>query len=127
MVTLNLGVNQLTMHDPLLYSLMDNPAICQRLANAGVLLLPLQGGCDDGHDDDPLQWLRDSIPGEPGVDYPLLSSPDPDATFSCLGLVPGGYYADVDQRCQVFHVCLLPGEELRASFICPNGTIFAQV
>ena len=95
--------------------------------NAGVLLLPLSGDCDDGHDDDPLQWLRDAIPGEPGVDFPLLSSPDPDAAFSCQGLVPGGYYADVDQSCQVFHVCLVPEEEIRASFICPNGTIFSQV
>ena len=96
--------------------------------NAGVLLLPLPGDCDeDGHDGDPLQWLRDAIPGDPGVDYPLLPSADLDTAFSCQGLVPGGYYADVELRCQVFHVCLAPEQELRASFICPNGTIFAQV
>ena len=90
--------------------------------------MPLPGDClDDRHDGDPLQWLRDAIPGEPGVDYPLLSAPDLDTQFSCQGRVPGGYYADVDQRCQVFHVCLSPEKELRASFLCPNGTMFAQV
>ena len=57
-------------------------------------------GADQDHDGDPLQWLRDAIPGEPGVDYPILSSPAPVTTFSCVGQVPGGYYADVDQRCQ---------------------------
>ena len=102
---------------------------------------------------DPLQWLRDSVPGEPGLDYPILSSPDQvDTSFSCQvtlhyrnfrrhkrhfllldftqflfqGLVTGGYYADVDAQCQVFHVCLGSQQDKRVSFLCPNGTIFAQ-
>ena len=84
--------------------------------------------------DDPLDWLRDSIPGEPGVDYPILSSAG-ETSFTCSGLVFGGYYADPDQDCQVFHVCLhdggqdgLDGQDdlSAASFLCPNGTLFAQ-
>ncbi|TRY77186.1 hypothetical protein TCAL_17010 [Tigriopus californicus] len=39
--------------------------------------------------DDPLQWLRDSIPGEPGVDYPIFSSVQ-ETSFSCEGRVFGG-------------------------------------
>ena len=39
--------------------------------------------------DDPLQWLRDSIPGEPGVDYPIFSSVE-ETSFSCEGKVFGG-------------------------------------
>ena len=39
--------------------------------------------------DDPLQWLRDSIPGEPGVDYPIFSAVEQTA-FSCDGKVFGG-------------------------------------
>ena len=32
-------------------------------------------GSEHDHDSgDPLQWLRDSIPGEPGVDYPITST-----------------------------------------------------
>ena len=32
-------------------------------------------GSEHDHDSgDPLQWLRDSIPGEPGVDYPITSA-----------------------------------------------------
>ena len=39
--------------------------------------------------DDPLQWLRDSIPGEPGVDYPIFSAVE-QTSFSCDGKVFGG-------------------------------------
>ncbi len=41
--------------------------------------------------DDPLQWLRDSIPGEPGVDYPIFSAVE-DTGFSCEGKVFGGEF-----------------------------------
>jgi len=97
--------------------------IMLHVATLAVLLVsPL---CAEEHEGgDPLDWLRDSIPGEPGVDYPILSSPG-ETAFSCSGLVFGGYYADPDQGCQVFHVCL-QGETDHTSFLCPNGTIFAQ-
>ena len=39
--------------------------------------------------DDPLQWLRDSIPGEPGTDYPIYNAVESTA-FSCEGRVFGG-------------------------------------
>ena len=51
--------------------------------------------------------------------------------FSCDGRVYG-YYADVANDCQLFHVCypvLYPdGQEemIKWSFICPNQTIFDQ-
>lgn len=41
--------------------------------------------------DDPLQWLRDSIPGEPGTDYPIFSSVE-QTSFSCEDKVFGGKY-----------------------------------
>ncbi|KAK8396111.1 hypothetical protein O3P69_005310 [Scylla paramamosain] len=56
----------------------------------------------------------------------------PSETFSCEGR-PYGYYADVDNDCRVFHVCLpIVGEEGEAStvahfsFFCPNQTMFSQ-
>ena len=39
--------------------------------------------------DDPLDWLRDSIPGEPGVDYPIFAEVQ-DTAFSCEGRKFGG-------------------------------------
>jgi len=78
--------------------------------------------------DDPLQWLRDSIPGEPGVDYPIFSAVE-QTQFSCDGKVFGGYYADPEMGCQAYHVCLLDplrGSMYPTSFLCPNGTLFQQ-
>ena len=72
---------------------------------------------------DSLDWLRASLPGEPGLDYPILSSPQA-STFSCSDRVFGGYYADTEQDCQVFHICL---QDSKVSMICPNGTVFSQV
>lgn len=52
--------------------------------------------------------------------------------FTCDGR-PYGYYADVANECQIFHICYpvtyADGEEemFKWSFICPNGTIFDQV
>jgi hypothetical protein len=53
-------------------------------------------------------------------------------TFSCDGKVYG-YYADVDNECQLFHICypvqLADGTSTiyKWSFICPAETIFNQV
>lgn len=53
-------------------------------------------------------------------------------TFSCAGR-RYGYYADVENDCQIFHVCLPvtypDGQErqFRWSFICPEETTFNQV
>lgn len=52
--------------------------------------------------------------------------------FSCVNKTYG-YYADVENDCQIFHVCLpvtyADGREntFRWSFICPEETIFSQV
>ena len=43
--------------------------------------------------------LEESVPGVPGADYPVLSSP-PQTSFSCTGKSDGGYYADREARCQ---------------------------
>ena len=45
------------------------------------------GGDGSGLDHQGLDWLRDSVPGEPGVDYPIYSLPVPDSSFSCDGRV----------------------------------------
>ena len=49
--------------------------------------------------------------------------------FCCFRSVKTkGFYADVDTRCQVFHVCasIPDAEPIKSSFLCPNGTIFNQ-
>ncbi|XP_040572558.1 uncharacterized protein [Lepeophtheirus salmonis] len=53
-------------------------------------------------------------------------------SFTCDGQ-PYGYYADVDNNCQVFHVCLPIEDNLgqiietaQYSFICGNTTVFDQ-
>jgi len=71
--------------------------------------------------------LEETIPGVPGDDYPIFAEV-PDTAFECDGLVEGGYYADVEAECQVFHICGNDGNGglTKYSFLCPNGTIFQQ-
>ena len=45
--------------------------------------------------DDPLDWLRDSIPGEPGVDYPIFAEVQ-DTAFSCEGRKFGGRFVEIE-------------------------------
>jgi hypothetical protein len=53
-------------------------------------------------------------------------------SFSCDSRIYG-YYADVDNECQLFHVCLpvqfADGKEkiFKWCFICPEETVFNQV
>ena len=53
-------------------------------------------------------------------------------SFTCDSRIYG-YYADVENDCQVFHVCLpvqFPDgkeETFKWSFICPEETLFNQV
>jgi len=54
-----------------------------------------------------------------------------DTSFSCVGRAYG-YYADVANDCQVYHVCQPRLEDERTvythnPFICPLGTVFDQV
>jgi hypothetical protein len=77
--------------------------------------------------EDPLAALAGNIPGVPGEDYPILAEV-PETAFSCEGQVDGGYYADPEAKCQVFHICTADGQGglAKYSFLCPNGTIFNQ-
>ncbi|XP_049832843.1 mucin-5AC-like [Schistocerca gregaria] len=75
--------------------------------------------------DDPRRWeLRESVPGEPGTDYPVYST-IPSTAFSCQGRSEG-YHADPETRCQVFHVCAGPSPVPKSSALCPNGSVFNQ-
>jgi len=57
-------------------------------------------------------------------------SPDrlPDTSFTCEDKVTGGYYADVEAHCQLFHVCVQVSdyEFQDFHFLCPNDTVFDQ-
>merc|ERR1712106_1055536 len=77
--------------------------------------------------DDPLAGLTNNIPGVPGEDYPIYSEV-PETAFACDGQVDGGYYADSEAECQVFHICTADGAGglAKYSFLCPNGTLFNQ-
>ena len=76
---------------------------------------------------DPLAMLQASIPGVPGEDYPIYAEV-PESAFACDGQVDGGYYADPEAECQVFHICTADGAGglAKYSFLCPNGTLFNQ-
>merc|ERR1712027_216999 len=74
-----------------------------------------------------LAMLQGAVPGVPGEDYPIYAEV-PESGFSCDGQVDGGYYADPEAQCQVFHICTADGAGGLAqySFLCPNGTVFNQ-
>merc|ERR1712241_1389605 len=74
-----------------------------------------------------LAMLQGPIPGVPGEDYPIYAEV-PESGFACDGQVDGGYYADPEAECQVFHICTADGAGglSKYSFLCPNGTIFNQ-
>lgn len=74
-----------------------------------------------------IAWLYNgrSTAAEPGyLDFDNL----PDTNFSCDGKVIGGYYADTETGCQMFHVCTIgqKGEITDIKFLCLNGTVFDQ-
>ncbi|XP_055586573.1 mucin-2 isoform X3 [Uranotaenia lowii] len=52
----------------------------------------------------------------------------PKTSFSCRDKILGGYYADSETQCQMFHVCVkvagIGVQDFR--FLCPNGTAFDQ-
>merc|ERR1711892_1085031 len=75
-----------------------------------------------------IKMLGISVPGTPGEDYPIFSSV-PDTLFGCEDKDPGGYYADMETRCQVYHTCGTLAEDFNLitfSRLCPNGTTFHQ-
>merc|ERR1711990_483364 len=90
-------------------------------------------GNDNGDDGEEMniKMLRMSVPGEPGVDYPILATV-PSTSFSCVGKAEGGYYADVETGCQVVHTCgggskvVNKYSFIKYSALCSNGTIYSQ-
>lgn len=52
----------------------------------------------------------------------------PETNFTCAGKVIGGYYADLETSCQMFHVCTIGqlDEPMDIKFLCLNGTVFDQ-
>lgn len=51
--------------------------------------------------------FTDTIPGDPGSDYPAHRS-IPKTAFSCKGKTNWGYYADIETDCQVGSVSIVP-------------------
>merc|ERR1711990_533247 len=88
---------------------------------------------DDNNDGEEMniKMLRMSVPGEPGVDCPILATV-PSTSFSCVGKAEGGYYADVETGCQVVHTCgggskvVNKFSFIKYSALCSNGTIYSQ-
>ena len=55
-----------------------------------------------------------------GQSRPPNFSPDaiPDTSFSCEDKITGGYYADLEADCQLFHVCVQVSEfEVRSQLL----------
>lgn len=46
----------------------------------------------------------------------------PVTSFTCEGKTVGGYYADVETGCRMFHICA----QTDMRFLCTNGTVFDQ-
>merc|ERR1712212_635804 len=119
-----------TMRDAATISLLLLPALAvvsSRLRNSR------QGGSSEENDGEEMniKMLRMSVPGEPGVDYPILATV-PKTSFSCVGKAEGGYYADVETGCQVVHTCgggskvVNKYSFIKYSALCSNGTIYSQ-
>merc|ERR1712170_18283 len=74
---------------------------------------------------------QDDVVSLPAGSDAVLSSPYVDS-FSCEGQAYG-YFADVQNNCEVFHICYPLTDEtgriteyLKWSFFCGNGTVFDQ-
>ncbi|XP_017847445.1 uncharacterized protein LOC108603286 isoform X2 [Drosophila busckii] len=62
--------------------------------------------------------------GRAGIDYPNYAD-IPKTSFECTSQRYKGFFGDPETDCQVWHYCDLNGG--KASFLCPNGTIFSQI
>ncbi|EDV93285.1 GH19216, partial [Drosophila grimshawi] len=62
--------------------------------------------------------------GRAGIDYPNYAQ-IPKTSFECTQQRYKGFFGDPETNCQVWHYCDLNGG--KASFLCPNGTIFSQI
>uniref|UniRef100_A0A1B0DPQ4 Uncharacterized protein n=1 Tax=Phlebotomus papatasi TaxID=29031 RepID=A0A1B0DPQ4_PHLPP len=70
--------------------------------------------------------LLEVAAGKPWPTYSLENMPR--TSFTCRDKILGGYYADAETQCQMFHVCVKVAgvgvQDFR--FLCPNGTAFDQ-
>ncbi|ODM92394.1 hypothetical protein Ocin01_14288 [Orchesella cincta] len=64
-----------------------------------------------------------SIPGVPGIDYPILDE-IPQTGFDCKNQRYKGFFADIDTKCQAWHYCDFT--DGHSTFLCPNGTLFSK-
>merc|ERR1712168_1006298 len=88
------------------------------------------GNSGSGGDHQGLDWLRDSVPGEPGVDYPIYGLPVPESSFSCDGRVVTTLTQSCSAKlsrsvCMTVWVvlsstasCVLMGHYLTSSILC---------
>lgn len=62
----------------------------------------------------------------PNSKYSLHNMPQ--TSFTCRDKILGGYYADAETNCQMFHICVkIAGVGIQDfRFLCPNGTAFDQ-
>ncbi len=74
-----------------------------------MFFISAYAGGNDAAGSDNIAMLEKAVPGIPGQDYPILAEV-PETAFSCSGQVDGGYYADKDAQCQVFHICTSDGQ-----------------
>merc|ERR1719348_2488036 len=120
-----LGANS-HQHSPRRSGRQEAPVSAYSAAPLGGYEADLDSAASDAIAD-PLSMLQAAIPGVPGEDYPIYSEV-PESGFTCDGQVDGGYYADPEAECQVFHICTADGAGGLAqySFLCPNGTVFNQ-
>ncbi|CAH1156257.1 unnamed protein product [Phaedon cochleariae] len=95
-------------------------SVAFRLADMkGASVLFLLGLC--------LNWAdAQFLNNRPHPTYSLENMPKTD--FSCRDKILGGYYADAETNCQMFHICVkvagIGVQDFR--FLCPNGTAFDQ-
>ena len=74
-----------------------------------------------------LSWTSPVVVGEARRPPNYHNDHMPDTSFTCEGKVVGGYYADPDADCQMFHVCVQVDEhdvswmiETFGKFECAN-------
>ncbi len=58
-----------------------------------ALIQLIQVQADHDGSSDPLDWLRESVPGEPEVDYPVYAEVA-ETSFTCNGRIFGGNVTD---------------------------------
>jgi hypothetical protein len=84
-----------------------------------LFFISAYAGGNDAAGSDNIAMLEKAVPGIPGQDYPILAEV-PETAFSCSGQVDGGYYADKDAQCQVFHICTSDGQVTKKSIRFSN-------